>query len=89
MIIVGAGAAGLFAAVHAAQQGMKVLIVEKNDRIGKKLAITGKGRCNVTNDCTEEDFLKMYPKIRASFTVLFTAIHLIASWSFLKKTDVL
>ncbi len=62
MIIVGAGAAGLFAAVHAAQQGLHVMIVEKNDRIGKKLAITGKGRCNVTNDCTEEDFFKNVPK---------------------------
>ena len=62
IIVVGAGAAGLFAAVHAAQQGLKVLILDKNDRIGKKLAITGKGRCNVTNDCSEEDFFKNVPK---------------------------
>lgn len=62
MIVVGAGAAGLFAAVHGSIQGLNVLILEKNDRIGKKLAITGKGRCNVTNDCSEEDFLKNVPK---------------------------
>ncbi len=61
LIIIGAGAAGLFAAVHAAKQGIKVMLLEKNDRIGKKLAITGKGRCNVTNDCPQEEILKSIP----------------------------
>ena len=61
LIIIGAGAAGLFAAVHAAKQGIKVMLLEKNDRIGKKLAITGKGRCNVTNDCSQEEILKSIP----------------------------
>ncbi len=62
LIIVGAGAAGLFAAVTAAQQGSTVLLLERNDRIGKKLAITGKGRCNVTNDASVEDVLKNIPR---------------------------
>ena len=62
LIVIGAGAAGLFAAVTAAQDGAKVLLLERNDRIGKKLAITGKGRCNVTNDATTEDVLKNIPR---------------------------
>ncbi|HNX64859.1 MAG TPA: NAD(P)/FAD-dependent oxidoreductase [Oscillospiraceae bacterium] len=50
-IIIGGGAAGMLAAVTAARNGRKVLIAERNDRLGKKLLITGKGRCNVTNNC--------------------------------------
>ena len=49
-IVIGGGPAGMFAAITAAQQGSKVLLLEKNDRLGKKLLITGKGRCNVTNN---------------------------------------
>lgn len=48
--IIGGGAAGLAAAVFAAESGGRPFIVEKNDRVGKKLRITGKGRCNVTNN---------------------------------------
>lgn len=55
-IIIGGGAAGLMAARTAAERGRKVLLIERNDRVGKKLAITGKGRCNVTNQCTDEEF---------------------------------
>ncbi len=62
LIVIGAGAAGLFAAVTAAKGGAKVLLLERNDRIGKKLAITGKGRCNVTNDTSTEDVLKNIPR---------------------------
>ena len=47
--VIGAGAAGMMAAIYAAQNGALVTVFEKNDRVGKKLAITGKGRCNVTN----------------------------------------
>ena len=48
-IVIGGGPAGMFAAITAAKQGERVLLLEKNDRLGKKLLITGKGRCNVTN----------------------------------------
>ena len=51
-IVIGGGPAGMFAAITAARQGARVLLLEKNDRLGKKLLITGKGRCNVTNDCS-------------------------------------
>ena len=54
--VIGAGAAGTVAAIAAAQNGGEVILFEKNDRIGKKLMITGKGRCNITNICQEEDF---------------------------------
>ena len=61
VIVIGGGAAGLFAAISAAENGADVLLLEKNDRCGKKLRITGKGRCNVTNDCTTEEFLQNEP----------------------------
>ena len=61
-IIIGGGPAGMFAAITAARQGQKVLLLERNDRLGKKLLITGKGRCNVTNDCSAEDILKNVPR---------------------------
>lgn len=58
VVIIGAGAAGMMAAVSAARFGHKVVIVEKNEKAGKKLFITGKGRCNVTNDSDEEAMLR-------------------------------
>ncbi|MBQ5990676.1 MAG: NAD(P)/FAD-dependent oxidoreductase [Oscillospiraceae bacterium] len=60
-IIIGAGAAGMMAAITAARAGRKVAVFEKNDRIGKKLRITGKGRCNVTNFCTRDEFMENVP----------------------------
>ena len=57
VIVVGGGAAGMMAAVTAAKSGAEVILFEKNDRLGKKLRITGKGRCNVTNDCDKNEFL--------------------------------
>ena len=59
--IIGGGAAGLMAAIGAANMGASVTLFEKNDRCGRKLAITGKGRCNLTNDCTTEEFLSNVP----------------------------
>ena len=61
-IIIGGGPAGMFAAVTAARRGQKVLLLERNDRLGKKLLITGKGRCNVTNDCSAQDVLQNVPR---------------------------
>lgn len=55
VIIAGGGAAGMFAAVTAAAKGHKVHVYEKNEKLGKKLFITGKGRCNLTNACDMED----------------------------------
>lgn len=61
IIVVGGGAAGMMSAIAAAEKGAKVLLIEKNDRMGKKLAITGKGRCNVTNNCGLETLMENIP----------------------------
>lgn len=61
-IVIGGGPAGMFAAITAASRGQKVLLLERNDRLGKKLLITGKGRCNVTNDCSDQEVLQNTPR---------------------------
>ena len=60
--VVGGGAAGLMAAIAAAEGGGQVTLLEPNDRLGKKLNITGKGRCNVTNNCSREELLRNIPR---------------------------
>ncbi len=59
--VVGGGAAGMMAAIAAAEAGASVTLYEKNDRLGKKLRITGKGRCNLTNNCELNEFLANVP----------------------------
>ncbi len=62
LIVVGGGPAGMFAAITAAEQGCRVLLLERNERLGKKLLITGKGRCNVTNHCSGREVLENIPR---------------------------
>ncbi len=62
VIIIGGGAAGAMAAIHSARFGNKVIIFEPNGKIGKKLLITGKGRCNVTNNCSNEELIQNVPR---------------------------
>ena len=57
IVVIGGGAAGMMAAITAAEAGARVTVVERNERPGRKLMITGKGRCNVTNACGREEFL--------------------------------
>lgn len=61
-IVVGGGPAGMFAAITAAERGAAVLLLERNDRLGRKLLITGKGRCNVTNNCDAAEVLRNIPR---------------------------
>jgi predicted Rossmann fold flavoprotein len=61
-IVIGGGPAGMFAAITAARRGKRVLLLERNDRLGKKLLITGKGRCNVTNNCDAREVLQNVPR---------------------------
>ncbi len=60
--VVGGGAAGMMAAIHAAEAGASVTVYEPNNVLGKKLRITGKGRCNVTNDCTADEVMEAVTK---------------------------
>lgn len=62
VLVIGGGPAGMFAAITAAEQGCDVTLLERNDRLGKKLLITGKGRCNVTNNCSAEEVLQNTPR---------------------------
>ncbi|SJZ54810.1 BaiN/RdsA family NAD(P)/FAD-dependent oxidoreductase [Selenihalanaerobacter shriftii] len=61
VIVVGGGAAGMIAAGIAAKNGADVLLLEKNEQLGKKILITGKGRCNLTNDCDIEEIINNFP----------------------------
>ena len=62
VIVIGGGAAGMFAAIQAGYAGARVLLLEPNERLGKKLYITGKGRCNLTNACSWQEVLKNVPR---------------------------
>ncbi len=61
IIVVGGGAAGLMAAITASKNGADVLVIEKNEKIGRKILITGKGRCNITNFCDNDEFISNIP----------------------------
>ncbi|MEG2719334.1 MAG: NAD(P)/FAD-dependent oxidoreductase [Clostridia bacterium] len=62
VLIVGGGAAGMLAAIGAGRAGARVTLLERNEKLGKKLYITGKGRCNVTNACDADAFMKNVPR---------------------------
>ena len=72
VVVVGAGAAGLMAASTAAAYGAGVTLIEKNRRVGRKIMITGKGRCNVCNNCDVETFIRNVP-VNGKF--LYSAIN--------------
>ena len=62
VIVVGGGAAGMAAALFAARGGASVTLLERNEKLGKKVYISGKGRCNLTNDCDRDAFLSQVPR---------------------------
>ena len=70
VIVVGGGAAGMIAAYAAAGHGHSVVLFEKNEKLGKKLFITGKGRCNVTNACEKD---KLFENIVSNPKFLYSA----------------
>ena len=72
VIVIGAGPAGMMAAGTAAENGARVLLIEKNARVGRKLAITGKGRCNITNFCDNDTFIA---NVTANPRFLYSAIN--------------
>lgn len=72
ILIVGGGAAGMFAAIAAAENGQEVHVLEKNEKLGKKIYITGKGRCNLTNAC---DMEKLFDSVCTNRKFLFSAFY--------------
>lgn len=75
VIVVGGGASGMMAAIAAAEKGAQVMLLEKNTQLGKKLLITGKGRCNVTNSKDVAQLINSFPH---NGKFLFTAFSI---WS--------
>ncbi len=72
IVVIGAGPAGMMAAITAAKAGHQVTLLEKNEKVGKKLFITGKGRCNVTNACEVED---LFANVMEHSKFLYSAIY--------------
>lgn len=72
MIVIGGGAAGMLAAIIAARNGKQVTLLEKNEKLGKKLFITGKGRCNLTNACDMED---LFQNIVTNHKFLYSSLY--------------
>lgn len=72
VVVIGGGAAGMMAAIAASDKGRRVILCEKNEKLGKKLYITGKGRCNVTNACGQDKF---FENIVSNPKFLYSAFH--------------
>lgn len=72
LAVVGGGAAGMIASVFAARQGLEVHVYEKNEKLGKKLYITGKGRCNLTNACDMEE---LFASVKSNPKFLYSAFY--------------
>lgn len=93
VIVVGGGAAGMMAAIAAAKEGAKTALLEKNEKLGKKIYITGKGRCNLTNACeTEEFFSAVNTNAKFMYSSLYTltnfqTIELFQEWGLSTKVE--
>lgn len=72
VVVIGGGAAGMMAAIAASDRGRRVILCEKNEKLGKKLYITGKGRCNVTNACERDKF---FENVVSNPKFLYSAFH--------------
>ena len=72
VIVIGGGAAGMMAAIAAAEKGQEVILLEKNEKLGKKVYITGKGRCNVTNACEMD---KLFENVVSNPKFLYSAFY--------------
>ena len=81
-LIAGGGAAGMMAAITAARNGNQVILFEKNEKLGKKLFITGKGRCNFTK-AIPRIFLTVSSPIASFYTARSTAFPIMIQWAFL------
>ncbi len=74
IVVIGGGAAGLMAAVIAGREGARVILLEKMNMVGKKMGITGKGRCNITNSADMTEFIKIRLVMVSSYMALMNAL---------------
>ncbi len=88
VVIIGGGAAGLMAAISAGEKGNKVTVLEKNARVGRKLMITGKGRCNVCNNCSIDTLIANTPKNAKFLYSAFSALTPSQLMEFFEKQNV-
>ena len=72
VVVIGGGPAGMFAAIAAAENGHQVILLEKNEKLGKKLYITGKGRCNITNS---SDMEVLFSSVMTNAKFLYSAFY--------------
>ena len=86
VIIIGAVAAGMMAAYSAAKCGHEVTIIEKNEKCGKKLFITGKGRCNLTNACDAEEF---FDKIVTNPKFMYSAFYTFTNYQCMENSELM
>ena len=84
-IVIGGGPAGMMATISSSFYGQQTLLIEKNRKLGKKLAGTGGGRCNVTNNGTLDDLLAGIPEMGAFSTVSSPSLITMISLTFLQK----
>lgn len=77
IIVIGGGAAGMMAAVQASSRNNQVLLLEKNEKLGKKIYITGKGRCNLTNACDTEE---LFQHVLRNRKFLYSAFYSFSNW---------
>lgn len=77
VIVIGGGPAGMMAAIASANHGKKVLLLDHNEKLGKKLFITGKGRCNITNACDIED---LFPNVMRNRRFLYSAFYTFSNY---------
>lgn len=84
IVVVGGGPAGMMAAIAAREQGAQVTLLERNEKLGKKLYITGKGRCNLTNACDREAFFANIPE---NPRFLFSAFHLLSNQDLMARME--
>ena len=82
--IIGGGAAGMMAAYAAAKQGSEVHLFEKNEKLGKKLFITGKGRCNITNACDPQEF---FPQVTSNFKFFYSPFYTFSNHDVMELFD--
>ena len=85
VLVIGGGAAGMMAAITAAEAGAAVTLLERNEKVGRKLNITGKGRCNITNNCSAEEALANIPRNSRFLFSAFSRFDCTAAMAFFEK----